>query len=98
MVLFGHQFSKLQIYSVKVSNAFLSIHELKELFNDNANFATIKGLQSSLSRDSWEPERPDKIPQSKKDNLYTKIMQQKIQVSVLNQELKTIVSFTWSIY
>ena len=52
MVLFGHQFSKLQIYSVKVSNAFSSMHELKELFNDDANFATIKGLQSSLSRDS----------------------------------------------
>ena len=52
MVLFGHQFSKLRIYTVKVSNAFLSLHELKELFNDNANFATIKGLQYSLLRDS----------------------------------------------
>ena len=38
MVLLSHQFSKLQIYSVEVSNAFLSLHGLKELFNDNAIF------------------------------------------------------------
>ena len=38
IVLLRHQFSKFQIYSVKVSNAFLTLHELKELFNDNANF------------------------------------------------------------
>ena len=38
LVLLSHQFSKLQIYSVEVSNAFLSLHGLKELFNDNAIF------------------------------------------------------------
>ena len=41
-VLISHQFSKLQIYSVKVLNAFLSLHELKELVNDDANFVIIK--------------------------------------------------------
>ena len=38
------QFSKLQIYSVEVSNAILSLQEPKELFNDNANFVIMKGL------------------------------------------------------
>ena len=52
MVLLSHQFSKLQIYSVKVSNALLSLHELKGLFDENANFVIIKGLLSSLLRDS----------------------------------------------
>ena len=75
MILLSHQFSKLQIYSVEVSNAILSLQELKELFNDNAYFVIIKGLLSSLLRDSLEPKRLNKIPQSKGDNLYTKIMQ-----------------------
>ena len=75
MILLSHQFSKLQIYSVEVSNAILSLQELKELFNDNAYFVIKKGLLSSLLRDSLEPKRPNKIPQSKRDNLYTKIMQ-----------------------
>ena len=91
MVLLSHQFIKLQIYSVKVSNTFPSLHELKEIFNDNANFALRKGILSSLLRDSQEPKRPDKITQFKRDNLYTKIMQQKIQVSVsqlVNKELE----------
>ena len=88
MVLLSHQFSKLQIYPVKVSNTFSSLHQLKEIFNDNANFALRKGILSSLLRDSQQPKRPDKIPQFKRDNLYTKIMQQKIQVSVLDKELK----------
>ena len=52
MVLLNHQFIKLQIYSVKVSNTFPSLHELKEIFNDNANFALRKGILSSLLRDS----------------------------------------------
>ena len=52
MVVLGHQSSKLQINSVQVSNAFLSLHELKELFNDNANVVIIKGLLSSLLKDS----------------------------------------------
>ena len=41
MVLLSHQFSKLQIYSVKISNASSFLHKLKELFNDNANFFII---------------------------------------------------------
>ena len=75
MVLLSHQFSKLQIYSVQVSNAFLYLHELKKLFDDHANFVLIKGLLSSLLRDLLEAKRPNKIPQSKRDNFYNKIMQ-----------------------
>ena len=52
MELLSHQFIKLQIYSAKVSSVFSSLHEMKEIFNDDANFALRKGILSSLLRDS----------------------------------------------
>ena len=80
MVLLRHQFrGKLQIYTVEVSNAFASLHEQKELFNDNANFVIGKGLQSSLLRIHRSQKGQIRFPNLyKNDNLYTKIMQHKI--------------------
>ena len=96
MILLSHQFSKLQIYSVEVSNAILSLQELKELFNDNAYFFIIKGLLSSLLRDSLEPKRLNKIPQSKRDNLYTKLCNRKYRSVFSIKSLRPLYLLTWS--
>ena len=88
MVLFSHQFSKLQIYSVKVLNAFLSLHELKELVNDNANFVIVKDCYLLYWGIHWS--QKDQI---RFRNVKGIICTPKLKVNVLNQELKTIEPF-----
>ena len=92
-----HQFSKLQIYSVEVSNAILSLQDPKELFNDNANFVIMKGLlklKLLYWGIHWSQKDQIRFPNLKGIICTPKLYNRKYRsVSVLNQELKTIVPF-----